>query len=182
MLNITPKNVGKVVMVKQNREEMLSSIPEELRYVSLLNTAMVLLNKDKEEKAERLKLPLKVSRHSRKTFVNICEISERLNRQEEHLSKFIAMHLHTEGSVNKEGSLVLEGSYLQSDIENALRNFIELYVVCRSCDSVDDTSIVKENKLFFLRCDKCKGSRCVGNVIEGFTLKEKVKPKLRGLV
>lgn len=181
MLSINSKNHGAPVMA-QRAEEVESDYPPALQYYSLLTNAMNILNKTREKETDRIKLPLRVVRKSRKTYVNVCEVAKQLDRQSEHLAHFISKSLFSEGSINKDGSLVLSGSYLQSDVERVLRHFIELYVVCRSCDSVDDTYITKDNKLFFLRCNKCNGSRCVGNIIEGFTLKEKASPKLRGLV
>lgn len=181
MLNITPQSRGASVMARKH-EGTDFGLPPQLQYMALIDAAMAQLNKASEERAERTKLPLKIFKKDRKTFVNVSEIADKLSRQPDHLARFLAEHLYTEGSVNKDGNLVLNGLYLQSNIEKGLRNFIELYVVCRACDAVDGTSIVRENKLYFLKCDHCKSQRCVGNVIEGLNLKEKVKPKLRGLV
>lgn len=181
MLNINSKNQGGLVMAQKVDEDESGLMPE-LQYYNLLTTAMDILNKTREEENDRIKLSLRVIRKSRKTYVNVVEVARQLNRQPEHLTHFISKSLFTEGTINKDGNLILTGSFLQSDVERALRHFIELYVVCKSCDSVDDTYIAKEAKLFFLKCNKCKGSRCVGNAIEGFTLKEKANPKLRGLV
>lgn len=181
MLNINSKNQYVPVMAQRN-EVVEFDLPPQLQYMFLLDRAMEALNKTRDDDGDRIKLPLKVLRKSRKTWVNVVEVTAKLNRQPEHLAHFITESLFTEGSINKDGYLILTGSHLQSDIEKPLRNFIELYVVCRSCDSVDDTYITKDNKLFFLKCDRCKASRCVGNAIEGFTLKDKSKPKLRGLV
>ncbi len=181
MLNINSNKDHRPVMV-QKTEKVECGLPPQLQYMALLDYAMNKLNKSNEEETDKLKLPLKVVRKSRKTMVNVVEIANILNRQPEHLSHFLSESVYSEGSINKDGNLILSGSFLQSDIEKGLRNFIELYVVCKSCDSVEDTYIVKENKLFFLKCDKCKGSRCVGNTIEGLNLKDKTNAKLRGFI
>lgn len=181
MLKISSKKNLTPIMAQKILEED-SELPTALQYYNLLTRAMDALNKNKEEEGERLKLGLSVIRKSRKTFVNVVHIANQLNRQPEHLSHFLSKNLLTDGSINKDGQLVLGGSFLQSAIEKALRQFIELYVVCKSCESVDETHISKENKLYFLKCDKCKASRCVGNAIEGFTMKEGGQTKLRGLI
>lgn len=169
MLKIDSKKPAVPVMVQRVQEDD-SDLPSTLKYYNLLTRAMDILNMNREEEGERMKLKISVVRKSRRTYVNVVDLSHQLNRQPEHLAHFLSRVLLSEGSINKEGSLVLSGSFLQSAIEKALRQFIDLYVVCKSCDSVDSTHIVRENKLYFLKCEKCKGSRCVGNTIEGFTL------------
>lgn len=180
-LSINPQVQGGSVMVRSVPEEDSDLIPA-LRYANLLDKAMEILKSTREENVERIKLPLSVIRRSKKTYINVDTIAHLLNRQTEHLSYFISKNLYTTGSINKDGNLVLDGSYLQSEVEKTLRQFIELYVACKICDSVEETYITKENKLFFLCCDRCKGRRCVGNMIEGLVLKDKGKTKLRGLL
>lgn len=181
MLKLNSKKNLTPVMAQKIKEED-TEFPSALQYFNLLNRAMDILNRDREEESERLKLGLSVVRKGRKTYINVVDIANQLNRQPEHLSHFLTKSLYGEGNVNKDGQLVLNGSFLQSAVERALRQFIELYVVCKSCENVDETHIVRENKLYFLKCDKCKASRCVGNVIEGFTLKDTPQAKLRGLI
>lgn len=181
MLKISSKKPLTPVMAHKVKEEE-TGFPSALQYYNLLNKAMDALNRSKEDETERLKLGLSVVRKSKKTYINIVDIAKQLNRQPEHLAHYLTKSLFGEGNINKEGQLVLNGSFLQSAVEKVLRQFIELYVVCKSCESVDDTYIARENKLYFLKCDKCKASRCVGNVIEGFTSKDATQAKLRGLI
>ena len=181
MLSINSKKPAMAVMVQKVQEEP-SQLPSALQYYNLLSRVMEQLNKNKEEEGEKMKLDLSVLRKSRKTYINIVKIANQLNRQPEHVSHFISKFLLAEGTINKEGQLILSGSFLQSAVEKSLRQFIENYVVCKSCESVEDTFICKENKLYFLKCDKCKSSRCVGNSVEGFTAKEETTSKLRGLI
>lgn len=179
LLNIG-KKVGSMSVMAQPIEEDDTEIPA-LRYNHLLNKALEALNKN-EDGQSRIKLNLQVVRKSRKTYVNVVEIAMHLHRQAEHLAHYISRGLFVDGTINKDGNLVLNGTFLQSNIERLLRNFIETFVACKSCDSVDETQIVKESKLLFLKCDKCKARQCVGNAIEGFTSKEKSSPKLRGFI
>lgn len=177
LLNIS-KGKSASVMVQKVEEEK-SDLPSVLQYLSLLSAAMEILNKSRESDGERMKLALNVIRRGRKTYINLVEIANQLHRQPEHLAFFVSKDLLTEGTVNKDGQMILNGMFLQSGIEGALRHFIEAYVLCKSCESVEDTFIAKENKLFFLKCNRCKGSRCVGNSIEGFTFKDKPQQKLK---
>lgn len=161
----------------------VDGIPKELDYVKLLNLAMQQLKRDKDaEMGGRMRISLDVRREGRKTSVNIEEIAYSLNRTKEHLVNFICNELLTTGSVNKDGRLLLAGVFLRSAIQEIIRRYIEHFVVCKVCESVGDTEIVREKKLFFLKCSKCGGARCVGNAVEGLTTKGKAKPQLRGLL
>lgn len=168
---------------QSNTTKSAEELPNELEYISLLRHAMTVLKKDKDSSATgRMKLPLEVKREARKTSVNIVEIAEALDRQVEHLVKFISNELMTTGSVNKDGKLLLKGSFIRSEIQEILRRYIEHFVVCKICESVEDTDIVRDKKLYFLKCSKCGGARCVGNVVEGITTRGKAKPQLRGML
>lgn len=181
MLNI--KSKAPTILVNQKQTDNGNAFPPELQYYNLLTRAMDILNKSKDTENERIKLNLSVVRKNKKTMLNVEEIAKQLKRQTEHLSQFIIRMLQTDGSINKEGFLVLRGTFLQSAIEKVIKQFIEVYVACKTCDSVEDTYITRENKLFFLRCSKCNGSRCVGNAIEGFTYrKDESTIKLRGML
>jgi translation initiation factor 2 subunit 2 len=161
----------------------VDDIPKELEYMALLKHAMTALNRDKDGDAStRMKLPLEVKREARKTSVNIAEIAHGLNRQVEHLVKFITSELMTTGSVNKDGKLLLKGIFIRSEIQEVLRRYIEHFVVCKICENVEETEIVRDKKLYFLKCSKCGGARCVGNVVEGMTSSGKAKPQLRGIL
>ena len=161
----------------------LLDTPPELDYYNLLNKGIAILKKDKENgETNKLKLPLDVKKEGRKTKVNIREIAEILDRDEEHLVKFTKNELVTDGSVQEDGYLWLKGIYLKTDLQEVLRKFIENFVVCSICDSVEDTSIIKDKRLYYLKCDKCGGRRCVGNITEGLSKKSNTKPKLRGII
>jgi translation initiation factor 2 subunit 2 len=86
--------------------------------------------------------------------------------------------------------LIIKGRFSQKQIENVLRRYIskliwtlkrkgillaknysilfsEEYVTCHTCRS-PDTNLVKEERIFFLQCDKC-GSKCaVASIKSGF--------------
>jgi translation initiation factor 2 subunit 2 len=158
-------------------------VPAELEYVNLLRHAVSVLKKDKDsDVGARMKLPLEVKRESRKTSINVVDVAEALNRSVDHLVKFISSELMTTGSVNKDGKLLLKGSFIRSEIQEVIRRYIEHFVVCKICESAEDTDIIRDKKLYFLKCSKCGGARCVGNVVEGLTSRGKAKPQLRGML
>ncbi|KAG5860008.1 translation initiation factor 2 subunit beta [Encephalitozoon hellem] len=161
----------------------VGDIPSELEYDTLLRCAMMVLKKGKElGESTRIKLPLDVKREARKTSINIAEVSGVLNRPVDHLVSFLCSELMTTGSVNKDGKLLLKGMFIRSEVQEVLRRYIEHFVVCKICESVEDTDIVRDKRLYFLKCSKCGGARCVGNAVEGITTKGKAKPQLRGML
>jgi translation initiation factor 2 subunit 2 len=164
------------------REVWAIGLPKELEYMSLLNHAMEVLERDRDGEGMQVKIPLEVRRESRKTTVNVAVVAEGLNREVEQLVKYITGELGVEGSVNKEGRLVLKGVFIRSEIEDVLRRYIEHFVVCKICSNAHGTEIVKDKKLYFLRCGKCGGGRCIGNIVEGLRARGKVKPQLRGFL
>lgn len=165
------------------RDDDSNVFPPELEYMALLNKAMETLKKDRDpHSTNRVKLPLEVKREGRKTLVNVLELANVLNRSPDHLVSYITTELVTTGSVNKDGKLLLKGTYIRSEVQEVIRRYIEHFVVCKICDAVEDTDIVREKKLYFVKCHKCGGSRCVGNVIEGLTSKGSAKPQLRGIL
>ncbi|KAK6089629.1 hypothetical protein P3W45_001395 [Vairimorpha bombi] len=165
------------------KDDADSELPPELQYFALLNNGVAILKKDLENSANnKVKLPLEVKKEGRKTLINITDVARILNRSVDHLVKYVASELVTNGSVKEDGNLYVKGNFIRSEVQEVLRRFIEHFVVCKICDSVEETDIVREKKLYFLKCLKCGGSRCVGNVIEGLTSKGKAKPKLRGML
>ncbi|XP_029161626.1 eukaryotic translation initiation factor 2 subunit beta-like [Nylanderia fulva] len=148
------KKIGRkaVVMSQQKTHQQQSNLPEQLQYINLLKRAMEILNKNKKDSFQdsKMKLPLEVKRESStKTSMNLVEISKLLKRDEDHLMKFILNELSTTGSINQEGKLLMKGLFLKAQVQDVLRMYVEHFVVCKGCENVDETIIVKENKLYF---------------------------------
>lgn len=159
-----------------------SKLPAELAYINLLKRAVHIL-KNSDNKQSKMKLPLEVKRElGNKTMINLFEIADVLKRDPEHIKRYLFSELATNGSINIDGKLIMKGNFLKAQIQDVLRLYIEHFIACASCDSVLNTSIVKDNKLYFLKCHNCGASRYVGNIVEGFKSKGKMKPKLRGLI
>ncbi len=176
----TSINTRNVFMGEQVVDEF-GLIPA-MRYDNLLRRAESFLKKGSaDDKKSRKKLKLFVARKNRKTIVNVAEVAHQLNRQTGHLKAYLVKNLGVCGNVSEKGMMSLDGRFVQNQIENVLRDFIESYVACNSCGNVNMTKIIKEERLFFLFCEKCKSKRCVGNTIEGYNVKQG-KQQLRGLI
>lgn len=173
---------AKSVLVRRQETDTQQDIPEELKYENLLKRAVHIL-KNNDNKQAKIKLPLEVKReYGNKTLMNLVEIAKILKRDPEHIKKYLFSELTTSGSVNAKGELLMKGNFTKNKIQDVLRLYIEYFMVCTSCDAVLNTQIIRENRLYVLKCSNCGASRYVGNIVEGFKSKGKVNPKLRGLI
>lgn len=157
-------------MVGTQERSLDKNMPQELQYESLLTKAMNELKMMREMKENsKFRLPLDVKRNvPTKTSINLQEISVHLRRDEDHVLKFILNELLTTGSLNQEGRLYMKGRFTKTQIQEVLREYIELFVICKSCMKSDNTELIKENKMVFLKCEGCGASRHVGGILEGY--------------
>jgi len=165
------------------REERISegNTPNELQYERLLTKAMNELRLLREAReGSKFKLPLEVKRNvPTKTSINLREIATHLKRDEDHLLKFVLNELLTTGSLNQEGKLYMKGRFTKAQIQDILREYVELFVMCKSCMKSDSTELVKENKMVFLKCEGCGGSRHVGSIVEGYKTPGRGRTRLK---
>uniref|UniRef100_A0A166JGE4 Eukaryotic translation initiation factor 2 subunit beta n=1 Tax=Daucus carota subsp. sativus TaxID=79200 RepID=A0A166JGE4_DAUCS len=86
-------------------------------------------------------------------FVNFMDLCRTMHRQPEHVMTFLLAELGTSGSLDGQQRLVVKGRFAPKNFEGILRRYINEYVICNGCKS-PDTILSKENRLFFLRCEK----------------------------
>ncbi|GAA6056450.1 hypothetical protein JCM3770_007474 [Rhodotorula araucariae] len=105
--------------------------------------------------------------NKRSIFANIADICKRMHRQPEHVIQFLFAELGTNGSVDGSARLVIKGRFQQKQIENVLRRYIVEYVTCKTCKS-PDTTMTKDNRLFFMTCSSCGSTRSVQAIKTGY--------------
>ena len=129
--------------VQDNSRES-SAVPEEdssiqesvgLPYSDLLSRFFQILRTNNPELAgdrsgPKFRIPPPVcQRDGKKTiFCNIQEISEKLQRNPEHLIQYLFAELGTSGSVDGQKRLVMKGKFMPKQMENVLRRYILEYV------------------------------------------------------
>lgn len=123
-------------------------------YREMLRRAQEHLPK-KMERYERFEVPrAQIAIVGRKTaFLNFKEVCDALNRQPEHLLKFLTKEMATLASIDS-GRAVFQGVFRQDSIRNLLNTYIQRYVICPVCKR-PDTRVVKEKRLAFLVCEAC---------------------------
>ncbi|KAK7302091.1 hypothetical protein RJT34_12970 [Clitoria ternatea] len=100
-------------------------------------------------------------------FVNFMDLCKTMHRQPEHVMAFLLAELGTSGSLDGQQRLVVKGRFAPKNFEGILRRYVNEYVICIGCKS-PDTILSKENRLFFLRCEKCGSGRSVAPIKAGF--------------
>jgi translation initiation factor 2 subunit 2 len=106
-------------------------------------------------KRERLELPrISLSVIGMRTMVyNFKEIAEALNRDPQHLLKFLTREMATAATM-QETRVIFQGKFSRETLERLIQRYMESFVVCPVCKR-PDTKIVKEKRLSFLVCEAC---------------------------
>jgi len=118
-------------------------------------------------KRARKQLPTEVFKHkrfevprpvvtivgSRTILQNFSEICNYINRDPQHLLKFLSREMATSGVI--EGTrAVFQGRFEEYTIRHLIDRYIKEYVICPICKR-PDTRIVKEKRFYFLVCEAC---------------------------
>eukprot|EP00906_Rhabdomonas_costata_P015420 RCo022172 len=102
-------------------------------------------------------------------FTNFAEICRSMARSQEHLQAFILTELGTSGSLDGNCCLILRGRFQSKHIEGLLRRYIQEYVQCAMCHSLD-TKLEKDqnSRLYQMSCNNCGASRTVAAINPGY--------------
>lgn len=126
----------------------------EYDYESLLKRARSTIP-DVASKRERLEIP-RLS-HSvigmRTVIYNFKEIASALDRDPQHLVKFLSGEMATAATM-QESRAIFQGKFPQDTFGRLLQRYMEGFVVCPICKR-PDTKIIKEKRLSFLVCKAC---------------------------
>lgn len=90
---------------------------------------------------------------------NFAVIVDKLNREPEHVFKFLLRELGTAGKMD--GSRAIFQRKLTTGVVNELINaYVKEYVTCSECGR-PDTHLIKSERVLTLRCDACGAHRPV---------------------
>ncbi|MDH5459577.1 MAG: translation initiation factor IF-2 subunit beta [Candidatus Bathyarchaeota archaeon] len=106
-------------------------------------------------KRERLELPrINLSVIGMRTVVyNFKEIADALNRDPQHLLKFLTREMATAATM-QESRVIFQGKFSRETLGRLIQRYMESFVICPVCKR-PDTKIVKEKRLSFLVCEAC---------------------------
>jgi translation initiation factor 2 subunit 2 len=110
---------------------------------------------DVSSKHERLELPrLRQSVIGMRTVIyNFKEIADALNRDPQHLLKYLTREMATAATM-QESRVIFQGKFSSETLGRLIQRYMENFVVCPVC-KLPDTKIVKEKRLSFLICEAC---------------------------
>ena len=93
---------------------------------------------------------------------NFDKILSAINRESEHLLKFLLGSVGTAGEIVG-GRAVFQGKIPPKTIQDKLSEYIDNYVICSECNR-PDTHLVKKDRTIVIRCDACGAFRSVGSL------------------
>jgi translation initiation factor 2 subunit 2 len=110
---------------------------------------------------DRFKLPkAEIFYEGNTTLIkNFDKITDAINREPDHVLKFLLGGLGTSGEVSS-GRVIFQGKIPARQIQDKLKDYIEIFVMCSECNR-PDTHLVKQGRTILLRCDACGAFRSV---------------------
>ncbi len=116
-------------------------------------------NNINNNKTEQIKIYMPEMQYdiSKKMFwKNFKLFPELFKRKEEHLVAFVNKELKTTVSINIDGYLVLDGKTTLNVVQRLLEKYIDNYVKCSACKTINTTIIRNINlRIDFLKCGNC---------------------------
>ncbi len=87
------------------------------------------------------------------TIYNFKDVAAKLNRDPNHLLKFIARETATSG-ILEDARATLQGRFMKEALDELVVKYIKAYVLCSSCNK-PDTKLVREDRMTFIACEVC---------------------------
>lgn len=89
-----------------------------------------------------------------RTFIqNFREVADALNRDPQHLLKFLLRELGTAGNLEG-GRAILQGKFTHFLINERIEDYVNKFVICHECNR-PDTRIIREGRISILKCEAC---------------------------
>ncbi|HOK57535.1 translation initiation factor IF-2 subunit beta [Methanothrix sp.] len=129
-------------------------------YIEGLERAMRSMPAAKGTK-ERFQIPVPRIFYEGKTTVldNFSAIADALNRDPDHLMKFLLQELGTAGKIEGHRG-IFQGKFTEQAIQNQIAAYVDEYVICSEC-KLPDTHLIKSDRVLMLKCDACGAHRPV---------------------
>lgn len=105
--------------------------------------------------AKRFKVPkgYSVIQGNRTIIKNFGDVSNTLNRDPQHVLKYLLRELGTSGNV--EGNrAIMQGKFTHYVINDRIKEYVDNFVMCHECNR-PDTIIIREDRIDMLKCSAC---------------------------
>jgi translation initiation factor 2 subunit 2 len=90
---------------------------------------------------------------NRTIIKNYKDIAEVLNRDPQHLLKYLMRELATSGIVEGQRA-VFQGKFTSKSLDDLISRYTKTYVLCSECGK-PDTHIEKQDRFQYLVCEAC---------------------------
>ncbi|MFC4550949.1 MULTISPECIES: translation initiation factor IF-2 subunit beta [Halorussus] len=87
-------------------------------------------------------------------YENFRTTLDRLDRDGEHVLKFLQNELGTSAHIDESGRARLTGSFGADRIADAIDEYVDRFVLCPEC-GLPDTQLEREQGALLLRCEAC---------------------------
>lgn len=94
---------------------------------------------------------------------NYKEIYEALNRDPQHLLRFLSREMATAGAMDGVGRAIFQGKFSDDTLKRIIQHYVDAFVICPVCKR-PDTKIVKERRFSFLLCEACGAKSSIRTV------------------
>ncbi|MCW3133136.1 MAG: translation initiation factor IF-2 subunit beta [Methanophagales archaeon] len=127
-------------------------------YEELLDRALGQLSSTKSPESRFVIPEIKVFIEGKTTiFDNFDAICTYINRESEHVMKFMLNELGTAGKI--EGNrAIFQGHFSKDEIARQIQRYMDEYVLCWECKK-PDTHFMKMDRIWVLKCDACGAIR-----------------------
>ena len=132
-------------------------------YEKSLDRAMETIPKAVFEK-ERFQVPeVEINVVGNRTMIkNFKAIVSTLNREPEHLIKYLLRELGVAGNMDG-NQAVFQGKFSKAAVDDRIKRYVEEFVLCRECGG-PDTKLVRKDRVHILRCEACGARTAVRSV------------------
>jgi len=90
---------------------------------------------------------------------NFFNIADTLNRDPEHLMKFMLQEMGTAGKIEGQHA-VFQGKFTEDNLSRLVGSYVQEYVICSECHR-PDTQLIKSDRVLMLKCEACGAHRPV---------------------
>ena len=113
-----------------------------------------------------LKPPVVRFKDHRTVFSNFTQVCKSFNRGStdgiQHLKSYIEAESGFRSSIDGELNLLIVGNVKPPVVESILKKYFEEFVTCTTCKA-PVTHIERDNRLYYICCDRCDERNCVKN-------------------
>ncbi len=95
-------------------------------------------------------------------IINLMQIAKALERDPEHLLKYLLRELATPGKIVRD-RIIFGTKVAASKINKKIIKYASEFVYCSEC-SKPDTKLVKEKEITYLKCSACGAKKPVKNL------------------